>query len=456
MNKQNNLPTNSETILKYGIIPELGTPYRGKVRDCYTIGDKLLFITSDRISAFDVIMGRGVPLKGQVLNQLASFWFELTKDIIPNHLVEMVDPNCMLINACEPYKVEVVVRRYLSGSAWRAYQERGELCGIKLPRGLKQDDRLPELILTPTTKAAAGHDEEISREEIIKRKLVPVRVYAQIEKSSKALFSRGEEYLKKRGFTLVDTKYEFGHRDGQLMLMDEMHTPDSSRFWEGTKKEQDKEYLRRWLREHDFSGNGKPPELTDEIVQEITRRYLYVYEKITGAPLQVVDYPIKERIIHNLKKNDIIRGYFVVVLIASPGDSEWGQRIQKELTRLEIPSCIRVGSAHKTPEHVLKIMGEYEESIEPVVYITVAGRSDALSGMVAANTRFPVIACPPSFNTMDIFSSLRTPSNVPPMVVIEPENAALAAAKIFGLPLVRETIALYKSNLVKEDGEKNQ
>ena len=181
MSKKTEFTTDLNNVLKHGIIPELGKPYRGKVRDCYSLGDKLLFITSDRISAFDVIMGRGVPLKGQVLNQLACYWFEQTKDIIPNHIIDIPDPSCMLVKSCKPFKVETVVRRFVTGSAWRSYQEKGGLCGITLPKGLKKDARLEDIILTPSTKAHSGHDEEISRSEIIRKKLVPEKIYSKIK-----------------------------------------------------------------------------------------------------------------------------------------------------------------------------------------------------------------------------------------------------------------------------------
>jgi len=247
----------------------------------------------------------------------------------------------------------------------------------------------------------------------------------------------------------VDTKYEFGQLNGEIVLIDEIHTPDSSRFWEKDKKYQDKEFVRKWLREHGFMGDGEQPVMPDDMIIEVSRRYISVYEKITGKEFEFNPFPINERIIYNLKKKNYIKGCFVPVIIASDKDLEHARKIRKGLESFGINSRLHISSAHKTPEHLLEIIKIYENSIEPLVYITSAGMSDALSGMVSANTRFPVIACPPNFNTNDIFSSLRTPSYVPSMVVLNPENAAMAAAKIFNLESVSEKIMEYKNKIKK-------
>jgi len=451
MLKEEFIRENISNVLKDGFIPEFGKIYSGKVRENHIMGDRRLIVTSDRLSAFDVVMERGIPFKGQVLNQLAVYWFEQTRDIVRNHLIEMPDPNCMLVEECEPYSVEVVVRRFLAGSAWRSYEARGEVSGIKLPSGLKEGSELPELIITPTTKSHGGHDIEISRDKIIQEKLVSEKEYEKIETVALQLFQRATEILEPRGLTLVDTKYEFGTRNGELMLIDEIHTPDSSRFWGEGIQDLDKEYVRKWLRERNFMGDGTPPELTDDVIIELVKRYVWVYEQITGMEFSCLPFPVGKRIIYALQSRGIIKGCYAVVIIASDIDMDWGKRIVSELEKFEIPSVIRISSAHKTPERLMDILKWYEKSAEPIVYITVAGRSDALSGMVAANTRFPVIACPPDFNGMDIFSSLRCPSYVAPMVVLSPENASMAAAKIFNLPSVQKKIQDYKIQLKKLD-----
>ncbi len=454
MLKKDIIQGNLDNVIKNCYIPELGEFYSGKVRDNHISTDKRVMITTDRISAYDRILKRGIPFKGQVLNQLAAYWFEQTKDIIRNHLIDVPDPNVIVVEECKPITVEVIIRRYLSGSAWRSYLKDKEVSGIKLPANLKEDQLLPELIITPTTKAVDGtHYEEISSDEIIKNNIISKDVYKKIEETAIKLFKRGEEILNTRGLTLVDTKYEFGEVNGELILIDEIHTPDSSRFWEKDIKYQDKEFVRKWLRERGFMGDGEQPEMPDDIVVEVASRYINVYEKITENEFEFHSFPVKERIIYNLKKKGYIKGCFVPVIIASDKDLEWAKKIKEGLDEFGIASYLNVSSAHKTPEHLLKIIKKYENSIEPIVYITSAGMSDALSGMVSANTRFPVIACPPDFNFNDISSSLRMPSYVPSMVVLNPKNAAMAAAKIFNLESVSKKINEYKDKLKKLDEE---
>jgi phosphoribosylaminoimidazole-succinocarboxamide synthase len=271
--------------------------YKGKVRDVYTIAGKyLVMIASDRISAFDVVLPRGIPYKGQVLNQIAAEFLNATKDIVPNWLINSPHPNVSIGKMCEPFKVEMVVRGYLAGHAARTYASGlRTLCGVTLPEGLKENDKLPSPIITPTTKASEGHDEDISREEIIKRGIVSKEHYEQLEKYTLALYARGQEIANKMGLILVDTKYEFGLYDGKITLMDEIHTPDSSRYFylEGyderqkagqEQKQLSKEFVRRWLIENGFQGKEgqKIPHMSDEWVNEISSRYIELYEKVTG------------------------------------------------------------------------------------------------------------------------------------------------------------------------------
>jgi phosphoribosylaminoimidazole-succinocarboxamide synthase len=303
-------------------LPGEQSKYTGKVRDVYSLRNGyIVMVATDRISAFDVVLPEGIPYKGQVLNQIASQFLDLTEDILPNWKVATVDPMVTIGYRCEPYKVEMVVRGYLAGHAWREYKAGNRtLCGVTLPEGLKENQKLPHPIITPTTKAAEGHDEDISKEEIIARGIVPADEYEQLEKYTLALFQRGTEIAAKKGLILVDTKYEFGKRDGQIYLMDEIHTPDSSRYFyaEGYEerlakgehqKQLSKEFVREWLMAGGFQGKEgqKVPEMTPEVVNGITERYIELYEKLSDKPFERTeceDVPARiERNILNFLQN---------------------------------------------------------------------------------------------------------------------------------------------------------
>ena len=270
--------------------------YTGKVRDVYDLGDKIVMVATDRISAFDCVLPKGIPYKGQILNRIAAMFLDATADIIPNWKVSVPDPAVTIGHRCEPFKVEMVIRGCLTGHAWREYAEgKRSLCGVPLPEGMKENERFPEPIITPTTKADEGHDLDISREEIISSGLVGAEDYAQIEAYTRALFARGCEMAAKRGLILVDTKYEFGKKDGRIMLMDEVHTPDSSRYFyaegyeeriaRGEKQKQlSKEFVREWLMANGFNGGAgqSVPEMTPEVVDGISKRYIELYEHVTG------------------------------------------------------------------------------------------------------------------------------------------------------------------------------
>jgi len=277
--------------------PDQTNKYVGKVRDVYTIGGKfLVMIASDRISAFDVVLPKGIPYKGQVLNQIASNFLDLTKDICPNWKLASPDPMVTIGRFCQPFPLEMIIRGYLTGSSWRTYQSgKREICGVRIPDGMKEHERFPEPIITPTTKAAVGHDEDISKEEILKQGLVSKEDYETLEKYTLALFKRGTEIAAEKGLILVDTKYEFGKADGTIYLIDEIHTPDSSRYFylKGYQERQDKgeqqkqlskEFVREWLMANGFKGleGQKVPEMTDEFAREISDRYIELYELITG------------------------------------------------------------------------------------------------------------------------------------------------------------------------------
>ncbi|MBP6459894.1 MAG: phosphoribosylaminoimidazolesuccinocarboxamide synthase [Crocinitomicaceae bacterium] len=278
--------------------------YKGKVRDVYTLdNDLVVMVASDRISAFDHILPKGIPYKGQVLNQIATIFLNATKDIVPNWLVASPDPTVSIGLKCDPIRVEMVIRGYLAGHAAREYKAgKRMLCGVELPEGLKENDRFPEPIITPTLKADAGHDEDISREEIIANNYVPKDIYEQLEAYTRALFQRGTEMAKERGLLLVDTKYEFGIHDGKVYLIDEIHTPDSSRYFyaEGYEERQvngedqkqlSKEFVRQWLIDHGFQGlEGQViPDMPEDFVQLVTERYIELFEKISGTSFVKAD-----------------------------------------------------------------------------------------------------------------------------------------------------------------------
>ncbi len=306
-------------VLKSIDIPGLGKKSQGKVRDIYFKGDKRILITTDRQSAFDVILGH-IPFKGAVLNLLSEFWFKQTKHIVQNHMIAVPDPNVMVTRNCKPTSVEMIVRGYMTGvtktSIWYSY-EKGErtIYGIKFPEGLKKNQKLPRPVLTPTTHPEVGsglHDERLTRELIIEKNLIDKKLYEQMEKTALALFDYGSKWCKKHGLILVDTKYEFGIHNGKLMLIDEIHTPDSSRFWIADSYEErirlgqepenfDKEFLRlRYANELGYRGDGEPPKMPEDLIIDLAKRYIKVYEKITGETFVASEYPIVERIKKNL------------------------------------------------------------------------------------------------------------------------------------------------------------
>ncbi len=287
-----------EAIVKTDFnLPGQNGHYVGKVRDVYSIdGDYLVMVVSDRISAFDVVLPKGIPFKGQVLNQIAAKFLDATTDILPNWKIAVPDPMVTVGHKCKPFKVEMVIRGYLSGHAWREYKAgKRTICGVAMPDGMVENQKFPEPIITPTTKADEGHDEDISKEEIIARGIVSREDYEQLEAYTRAIFRRGTEIAAKMGLILVDTKYEFGKKNGQIYLMDEIHTPDSSRYFyaegyeerlaKGEKQKQlSKEFVREWLMANGFQGleGQQVPEMTEEIVSSITDRYVELYEQITG------------------------------------------------------------------------------------------------------------------------------------------------------------------------------
>lgn len=301
--------------------PGVTSRYKGKVRDVYYLDQLMVVVASDRISAFDVILPRAIPYKGQILNQIAAKFLALTKNIVPNWVQAVPDPNVTIGVKCEPFKVEMVIRGYLAGHAWREYRAgKRQVCGVTLPEGLKENDKLPSPIITPTTKASHGHDMDISREEIIGQGIVPEADYVKLEQYTRALYEKGAAYARSQGLILVDTKYEFGSHDGTIYLIDEIHTPDSSRYFYADtyeaiqakgepQKQLSKEFVRQWLIENGFQGHDgqKIPEMTDEVVNSISDRYIELFEKVAGEKFNKRSYSgieatIEKNVLSSLKE----------------------------------------------------------------------------------------------------------------------------------------------------------
>ena len=284
--------------------PKQRNVYNGKVRDVYNINDEFLtMVVTDRISAFDVVLPKGIPFKGQVLNLLAKNFLKSTEDIVPNWMISSPDPNVTIGHFCKPFKIEMVIRGYLTGHAWRTYKSgKREICGVKMPDGMVEHQKFPSPIITPSTKADFGHDEDISREDILKKGIVEDKDYIKLEEYTRAVFQRGLEMADERGLILVDTKYEFGKKDGKIFLIDEIHTPDSSRYFykEGyqlrqengePQKQLSKEFVREWLIENGFQGKDgqKIPEMNNEFVNSISNRYIELFEKVSGTKFEKPD-----------------------------------------------------------------------------------------------------------------------------------------------------------------------
>jgi len=302
----------------------LGERVRGKVRDMWLLGDRRVIVTTDRQSAFDVVLGT-VPYKGQVLTRLTKWWFDRTADIVPNHVIDMPDPNVLIVKNARVWPVEMVIRGYITGvtktALWTSYAAgQRRIYGLDFPDGLRKNERLPEPVITPTTKAESGqHDERLTREEILARQIVPTAVYEQLEAATRALFARGQALAAERGLILVDTKYEFGDVDGQLTVIDEVHTTDSSRWWLAEDYAErfaageeprtfDKEILRRWYVEHGYQGDGVPPPLPREVAERMARMYIDAYERITGEPFvpDADPAPPAERIARRVREAGIV------------------------------------------------------------------------------------------------------------------------------------------------------
>lgn len=431
------------------ITPQLEKIHTGKVRESFRVNEKSrLIVATDRISSFDFVLDTPVPGKGAVLNSLAAFWFEHTRGIIENHFIKLIDPNISLVKEAQPILVEVIVRGYLTGSAWRGYKNgKREVSGVPIPDGMTVNQAFPNPIVTPTTKEK--NDREISPEDLVKEGWVSRDIYQQMEKAALALFKKGSEMLAEQGIILVDTKYEFGLIDEKLALIDEIHTPDSSRFWSKEnynknpeKAEQlDKEYVRGYLLNNKVNGEYRT-ELPAEVVSETTRRYQAIYQMITGEAMPPPDENVRTRIHINLVKHGLIKDGYIAIIMGSPSDLEHCNKMKKVIKSYNVCCELRVVSAHKNGEQIPCVTKDYNQSIEPVAVIAVAGRSNGLGGALGANLAVPVFSCPPFSDKADLMvninSSLMMPSNTPAATVVDTKNAALAALRSLNLPRLRE------------------
>lgn len=446
--------------------PQLKKIHAGKVRDSIAVDEKSrLIVVTDRISAFNKNLQNAIPFKGGVLNTLTNFWFKKTEHIIENHLIEQIDDNISLVKECEPIRVEMIVRAYLTGSMWRGYQGgQRDFCGVPVAENLTFNQKFSSPILTPTTKDA--DDTEITEQEIIERGLVDAETYQKMKEISLKLFDFGSKYLEERGIILVDTKYEFGFYEGKLILMDEIHTPDSSRFWDKAdydknpeKAEQiDKEFVRQWMLSHKVDGKI-PTLLPDDVTAETSKRYRDIYKIITGSEYQTSAMDIQVRMYQNLVRKGLIKAGFVALIMGSKADVPHAENIIKHLSKYNIKTQMRVISAHKNGERIPELANQYNHSIDPIVVIAIAGRSNGLGGALAANLSVPVINCPPFADKTDfvvnINSSLLMPSDTPALTVVDPKNAALAAVRSLNVPELKKQInseiEAVKQGLIADD-----
>lgn len=428
--------------------PQLVHLHSGKVRDSFRVEPTTrLIVTTDRISAFDRVLQNAIPDKGAVLNGLAAFWFARTSDIVSNHLIKTVDPQACLVREVEPIRVEMIVRGYLTGSMWRRYAQGARVfSGTRVEDGLRQHARFKSPILTPTTKEES--DREITPEEIVSSGLVSEALYEEMVRASMRLFEVGTELLAARDILLVDTKYEFGILDGRLMLIDELHTPDSSRFWTAESYERDpldpfnldKEFIRAHLLSHGAAGTAAA--LPPEVVEEAAARYREIYRIVTGREVESSHEVAPQRLCANLVREGIIKDGFVVIVMGSPSDAEHCRRIAEVLASYDVFVDMRVVSAHRNPEDIASVLADYADAVEPGAIIAVAGLSNGLGGALAGSTVLPVVNCPPFKDTADLLanlnSSLMMPPGVPAVTATTPHSAALAALRSLNLPRLKD------------------
>ena len=434
------------STLPHFATPQLRLLHRGKVRDSYRIDDSTrLIVVSDRLSAFDSVLETAVPHKGAVLNGLANFWFEKTAHIISNHVKAMIDANAMLVKEAQPIKVEMVVRNYITGSMLRGYQSgQRTFSGVTVPDGLTKHQQFPAPIVTPTTKEES--DREITPANLVSEGWVSQELYDKMAEKALELFKVGSDLLASQGIILVDTKYEFGLLNGELILIDEIHTPDSSRFWSAedyaknpeSAEQMDKEYVRQWLIANKVDGKY-PRALSPEVTLEATNRYLDIYQRVVGQPLATADETatggnVANRLVSNLVKAGLMKDAWVSIVVGSPADEAQGQKIRSSFDGYEVFTQLHVTSVDED-EAMTEV---WNRSVEPGVIIAAAGLGDAL----AARVNVPVISYPPSqADAEQTTNSLAlTPSSAPTLMVAHSNNAAQAALRALNTPRLRERL----------------
>jgi len=459
---------NLDNTLTSGYIPELGMHKPGKVRDVHftsaELGKPIVMVASDRISCFDNILSRQIPFKGRVLNLFTKWAFENTEDIVNNAMIKSPYENVVIQKKMEKIPFEFVVRGYVWGSMAADYEAgKRDFCGIKMPDTLLRYQKLPEPLFTPATKAEDGeHDINVSFEYMAKK--LGRALATQLRTAAIGLFKRGAELARKRGFIFIDTKYEFGLDENRnIHLIDEANTPDSSRYC--TVKEHEKfkliekematgryktvsdllkvkpelkvsELSKQFARDvlvakgFSYGSSGKVPDLSDEDVTEVAYRYISLYERLTGRKFKFPSGNVKEDLLYNLKKEGYIKGGIAVIIAGSDSDMPHIKKIQDELGKYDIPSELKICSAHKQPSKCEEVVKKYNDSVEPVVFITIAGGTDALSGVVSYHSIHPVISCPPDKN--EFSSCVTNPPGSSNSLILRPANVARHVAKILG------------------------
>lgn len=446
--------------------PQLDKIHMGKVRESFRIdADRRLIVATDRISCFDKVLRTLIPGKGAVLTGIANYWFERTRHIVPNHILATPHPQAIVAKEATPIRVEMIVRGYISGSLWMAYEKgQREFYGEKLPDGLTKNQKLPVPMITPTTKDEC--DRPISAKEIVANGLASQDLYDQMAAVVRSLFAFGNEELAKRNIILADAKYEFGLVDGVLVLIDEIHTPDCARFWDAKSyvadplnpQEFDKEFVRRWLRANTEKDASMPLFLPADVVLETQKRYLTLYKMITGEDLSFESLS-NEGLAQALVRQQFLKPGFVVIFMGSRADLEHAENIASHLADAGVYIDMRVVSAHKNGERLLEITKLYNVAAENGVGIAIAGLSNGLGGALAASLNIPVINCPPFKDShdlaMNINSSLMMPSGVPALTVVGTNLAAEAALRCLNLPSLRRRAdqkrAAMKNKLLDDD-----
>lgn len=423
------------------VTPQLQTLHRGKVRDSIRIDDdRRMIVVTDRLSAFNKVLETPIPLKGAVLNGIANFWFEQTRHILDNHLIEQIDPYATIVKEATPIRVEMVVRGYLTGSMWRGYEKgEREFSGVEVPDGMTRHQAFETPLLTPTTKDK--DDTAIDEKGIIERGLVSEAIYQQMKTKALELFAFGSQFLAERGIILVDTKYEFGLLDGQLILIDEIHTPDSSRFWNAedyakdpaTVAQIDKEFVRQWMLHNKVDGEV-PSVLSDAVIEETMRRYQDIYQTVVGKPLAIANIPHTVRLYHTLVQHGLIKAGVVSIILEVMDDVDYANTIEGMLEPYGVAIERRLLISHYNSERMVELAACYNTSIEPVAVIVIPQLNSNLAAVVAANLSVPVICCP-LYEEGEMLNPL--PVEAPAVLTQEIEQTAFAALRSLNIPAVR-------------------